>query len=108
MRTAVVKKGEEVGRGAGLSGVISNDAAGGRGSQTPLPPEARAADAAVDPSAGTLGAVRLRRGARGRGKPGGVVVRVAGVVAVSGGAVADKTLSSVAIGLDRTLRLLGA
>jgi hypothetical protein len=74
-----------------------------------LAAEARAADAAVDPAAGVVAAAGLR-GRTGRGREaGGVVLRVAGVVAVSGGrAVGDKTMASVVIGLDCTLRQVGA
>ena len=47
--------------------------------------EARSAHTAVDPAAGVVAAVGLR-GRTGRGREaGGVVLRVAGVVAVSGG-----------------------
>ncbi len=70
---------------------------------------ARAADAAVDPAAGVVAAVGLRGRARGRG-PRAVLFcawlawcRFRVVVPLR-----DKTLASVVIGLDRTLRLVGS
>ena len=57
----------------------------GRGGEAAVAEQAWSADAAVDPAAGVVDAVGLRRRARGCGARGGVVLRVAGVVTVSGG-----------------------
>ena len=93
----------------GLSGVGAHDAAGGRGGEAPLAARARAADAAVDPAAGVVAAVGLRR--RAARSPGARTVLFCAWLAWSRFRVVvplrDKTLPIVVIGLDRTLRRFG-
>jgi hypothetical protein len=63
----------------------SDHAQSGRGGQAALAEQARPPHQAVDPAARVVAAVGLWRWAGGRRRAGGVVLRVAGVVAVSGG-----------------------
>ena len=73
----------------GYLGLPADDAPVGCCVQAAVASQAWSADAAVDPGAGVVDAVGLRRRADGRGSCNGAVLRVAGMVTVPGrGAVA--------------------
>jgi hypothetical protein len=88
--------------------VGAHNAPSGRRSEAKVARRARPTDAAVGRRAGVVDAVGLRRRSGRRGAQHGVVLRVACVVALPRLlALRDRTMASVVMALDRSLRAFG-